>query len=172
MNTQTQEALKMAIEALEQAEEQLKKYWNEDINRGYYIENMDESPILLCEDTINVCKEALEQPAEQHKAFMDEVKYGQSFMLDGKYVPIENIYEQPAQEPMAWMNDEGFGLYPTNDTAIPLYTHPHQWQGLTDDEIEELGLDLSNPAGEFVGLSDWKIFARAIEQALKGKNHG
>jgi hypothetical protein len=45
-----------------------------------------------------------------------------------------------------------------------------EWQGLTDDEIEEFGLDLSNPAGEFVGLSDWKIFARAIEAKLKEKN--
>jgi septation ring formation regulator EzrA len=62
MNKQTQEALKMAIEALEQAKEQLEKYWDEDINRGYDIEEMDDSPILLCGDTINVCKEALEQP--------------------------------------------------------------------------------------------------------------
>jgi hypothetical protein len=61
----TQEALKMAIEALEQAKEQLEKYWDEDINRGYDIEEMDDSPILLCEDTINACKEALEAEASE-----------------------------------------------------------------------------------------------------------
>jgi hypothetical protein len=68
------EALKMAIEALEQAEKQLKEYWNADIKRGYDIEEMDDTPILLCKDTINACKEALasncealEQPAQEVK---------------------------------------------------------------------------------------------------------
>jgi molybdopterin converting factor small subunit len=68
MTPQTQEALKMAIEALEQAKEQLGKYWDEDINRGYDIEEMDDSPILLCGDTINVCKEALEAKQETWQA--------------------------------------------------------------------------------------------------------
>ena len=47
--------------------------------------------------------------------------------------------------------------------ARELYTNPHQWQGLTDDEIEAM----------------WKFydgkyydFTMAIEQALKEKNHG
>ena len=82
---------------------------------------------------------------------------------------IEEALEQPAQEPMAWMNDEGFGLYPTNDTAIPLYTHPHQWQGLTEKEIliicAKMAAKLPNKEIDI-------IFARAIEQALKEKNHG
>jgi hypothetical protein len=69
--------------------------------------------------------------------------------------------EQPAQEPMAWMNDEGFGLYPTNDTAIPLYTHPHQWQGLTADELE----DIKDNSKE-----GWYQLVRNVEQALKEKN--
>jgi hypothetical protein len=77
MNTQIQEvtgavttanALKMAIKALEQAKEQLEKYWDEDINRGYDIEEMDDSPILLCEDTINACKEALASNSEALEA--------------------------------------------------------------------------------------------------------
>jgi len=42
----------------------------------------------------------------------------------------------------------------------PIYTHPHQWQRLTDDEISHL----------FVGHTAID-FARAIEQALKDKNH-
>lgn len=45
-----------------------------------------------------------------------------------------------------------------------------QGQELTTDEIEELGCALSNVAGEFVGLHDWEIFARAIEEVLKEKN--
>jgi hypothetical protein len=110
MNTQTQEALKMAIEALTLARNETESF----LYIGY-------------ENAIKACKEALEQPAQ--------------------CIELE------------WYNK---GWTDAN----------WEWQGLTDDEIEELGLDLSNPAGEFVGLSDWKIFARAIEQALKEKNHG
>jgi hypothetical protein len=88
----------------------------------------------------------------------------------------EEVYfnrEQTAQEPMAWMNDEGFGLYPTNDTAIPLYTHPHQWQGLTDDEMYEEILKASIPQYQEMDVTatNLKELIRAIEQALKKKNH-
>jgi hypothetical protein len=48
--------------------------------------------------------------------------------------------EQPAQEPVAIvysMQDGYVGQMIVKDIAhkTPLYTHPHQWQGLTDDEI-------------------------------------
>jgi hypothetical protein len=77
--------------------------------------------------------------------------------------------EQPAQEPVAWMNDIAFSINKDELTAdkfgdiVPLYTHPHQWQGLTDDEIDKI-------------IEKHKLmwmttdFARAIEQALKDKN--
>ena len=41
-----------------------------------------------------------------------------------------------------------------------LYTHPHQWQGLTDDEITNIG----------ISCQSLHQVARAIEQALKDKN--
>ena len=87
--------------------------------------------------------------------------------------------EQPAQEPVAWYWDNFRDGKPHADvkrgspkldgifgTPIPLYTHPHQWQGLTDDEIQNImwpkfGCDASEEDIEF---------ARAIEQALKEKN--
>lgn len=81
----------------------------------------------------------------------------------------------PAQEPVAWMNvskDAGFKQVtvfqePTSKKSIPLYLHPHQWQGLTDDEIGRLAV--------FDGLHHVEIpllakFILAIEQALKDKN--
>jgi len=43
-----------------------------------------------------------------------------------------------------------------------LYTHPHQWQGLTDDEIRHCLYDLDT--------QDFLQFARAIEEALRIKN--
>jgi hypothetical protein len=53
------------------------------------------------------------------------------------------------------------GSFTPRDFPIPVYLHPHQWQGLTDDEISQL----------FVGHTAID-FARAIEQALKEKNYG
>jgi hypothetical protein len=47
--------------------------------------------------------------------------------------------------------------------ARELYTHPHQWQGLTDDEIDKI---ISYPWGET------KNWVRAIEAKLKEKNCG
>jgi hypothetical protein len=44
--------------------------------------------------------------------------------------------------------------------AIPLYTHPHQWQVITKQEI----IQADNAS------NDLHAFARAIEQALKDKN--
>ena len=45
----------------------------------------------------------------------------------------------------------------------PLYTHPHQWQGLTDDEVDNI-----YPCAE--GVHDFRDIVRAIEQELKTKN--
>ena len=78
-------------------------------------------------------------------------------------LPHPVVIKQPAQEPMAWMNDEGFGLYPTNDTAIPLYTHPApSWPWLDDNDIIKIYVN------EWDG--NYIKFARAIERALKEKN--
>jgi hypothetical protein len=56
----------------------------------------------------------------------------------------------------------------------PLYTAPpkKQWVGLTDEEIQDLSY-LSQKIDE--GNAAWFDrcgFARAVEQALKEKNHG
>jgi hypothetical protein len=49
------------------------------------------------------------------------------------------------------------------ENDIPVYTRPHQWQGLTDDEISKLWC---------TDHASYLEFAHAIEQALKEKNHG
>ena len=75
--------------------------------------------------------------------------------------------EQPAQEPVA----KGFirSLVSIDKNGIetwkeePFYTSPPSWQGLSDDEVQEVFN---------LGHKTFKEFARAIEQALKEKNHG
>jgi hypothetical protein len=92
--------------------------------------------------------------------------------------------EQPAQEPVAWYGkDTAFSkankifVFNNKDDAdaygmrksvsiIPLYTNPHQWKKLKDDEIQSItwqiwGADALEPELDY---------ARAIEQALKDKN--
>jgi hypothetical protein len=78
--------------------------------------------------------------------------------------------EQPAQEPVGAVQEGIVNWYratPKNGTL--LYTHPYQWQGLTDDEINELHHKWIMNSGNKDTQYD---FARAIEQALKEKNHG
>ena len=97
------------------------------------------------------------------------VHCGKVEALDTKQV-CENA--APAQEPVAWMtkweNQDGEIKYAVYEEKIgkfdiPLYTHPHQWQGLTDDEIEKVFESIET------STTHRKIY-HAIEQALKEKN--
>ena len=90
-------------------------------------------------DVINACKEALEQPAQEPVGFV----------VGSENYPDINIGH-------ASITDSTLAV------GTPLYAHPHQWQGLTDDEIEEI---MMKP---FIYFE----FARAIEAKLKEKNHG
>ena len=72
--------------------------------------------------------------------------------------------EQPTQEPMIIKQDNGMVLklgYDDLPNGTPFYTHPKEWQGLSDDELEELSSEEE--------LMFWG-FARAIEAKLKEKN--
>ena len=87
--------------------------------------------------------------------------------------------EQPAQEPVAWMNDIAYSdeidnLPANRGEIIPLYAHPApSWQTnkefvlLSDDEIMNIAREsyMSRDGGDIK-------FGRAIEQALKEKNNG
>jgi hypothetical protein len=118
MNKQTEEALKMAIE---------------ELNAITFSPNWDS-----IERTINACKEALEQPAQEPVAWRnpndDDRRH--AFMWHGK------------------LRDKG-------KYTIPLYTHPAQ--PLSDDEIERLAdaITIKWHIYDF----DMVKFARAIEQA-------
>jgi hypothetical protein len=106
--------------------------------------------------SINACKEALEQPE------------GKEFFERGK--EIAQWADKQVQEPVAYIKnigDEGIISFSEicDEGAYPVYTHPYQWQGLTDDEI------VSKWNEHFVGNTFKGIeYYRAIEQALKDKN--
>jgi hypothetical protein len=153
----TQEALKMAIEAMSCISQ----------SRG--------DPLLKA---IRACKEALEQPV--CKKCGKPTQQGECFYGCRQ--------EQPAQEPVAWMSKMGSFTaiaetkkqLPKGAEPIPLYTHPHQWQGLTDDEINKLILNGGyldcvldyEPKVDKINVLEHELLriARAIEQALKEKN--
>ena len=76
--------------------------------------------------------------------YMDE-----ELSSDLAYYFWKSALEQPTQEPVAWMetykgepNNLEFTKakldgWSENKEIVPLYTHPKEWQGLSDDEIEE-----------------------------------
>ena len=77
------------------------------------------------------------------------------------------------QEPVAWMSDcdvgfkkSEFGTYP----CVPLYTHPKEWVGLTDEEMKAALVSVDANTQRFP--PGFKAFARAIEAKLKEKNNG
>jgi len=196
------EALKMAIEALEDAQKCL---------MGHLF--LEKLPYV---EAINACEEALEQPTQEpvatiqqfERKWIDKEALEQpaeprlvSYALDGSTCTLnidgEEVYfnrEQPAQEPveldeaLKHCNGKDCNCYAyyqgecacdadwTPEEVVKLRyqlknTHPHQWQGLTDDEIGKLfDAVLANDkvSTEFFGIE----YGRAIEQALKEKNHG
>lgn len=70
-------------------------------------------------------------------------------------------------EPYAWQAVGGtIWNHKTSEDDVPLYTKPHQWQGLTDDDIREmLGYGKSGYIAEYT-----RNFVNVIEAKLKQKN--
>jgi predicted house-cleaning noncanonical NTP pyrophosphatase (MazG superfamily) len=139
-------------------------------------------------DLFNTCKEALEQPftrdwkhtiderIARDSEFKEALEQPTVAELNDEYLRdtyVEGL-NQPAQEPVAWIGNYNhtsslaFQKEALKDAKEikPLYTPPHQWQRLTDDEMHEViikhvSVDCSCDPYEF---------ARAIQQALKDKN--
>ena len=89
---------------------------------------------------------------------------------DEKFVinACKKALEQPAQERYKchWV-EKGKGHCERNNRMglRDVYTHPHQWQGLTDDEIEKVFESIE------ISTTHRKIYC-AIEAKLKEKNYG
>ena len=101
--------------------------------------------------------EALEQPE------------GKEFFERGK--EIAQWADKQAQEPVAWMYNGNLHEFNPSDWAtepVTPRTSPSSWQGLTDDEINELHHKWIMNSGNKDTQYD---FARDIEAKLKELNH-
>jgi len=82
--------------------------------------------------------------------------------------------QQPTQEPMTHViGIDNDGKEVVVKLQSPLYTHPKQWQGLSDVEIAKLTLYSSEYTSDdgFETISlDEKHFVKAIETKLREKN--
>ena len=107
-------------------------------------------------DILQACKEALEQPTQEPIGFIHQ---------DMKtLLPVFRF-----NAPFAT-----YKLTTASNPDIPLYTHPKEWQGLSDDEVRTIEGNCIN-YGAFdddIGRLNSTKFANAIEQKLKEKNHG
>jgi hypothetical protein len=96
---------------------------------------------------------------------MSENKNAKTPTDDG-HVAHVYLFEKTGRPMVAWDNAKDIKL------GDRLYVAPKQWVGLTDEEIHDLiyvsqKIDASNsPWFDCLG------FYRAVEQALKEKNHG
>jgi hypothetical protein len=153
------EALKMAIKAL--------------LTGHHHID--------LCNEAINACKEALEQPAQEQPAQEPVACHcgNPAFNLQSITHTKTKCFQHSLQNPVAWTDEYEMFLEWDKEIlcdkavckeheAIPLYTHPHQWQGLTDDVINNLWN--TSYVNGCLSFEHRLFFARAIEQASKEKN--
>ncbi len=120
--------------------------------------------------------EALQMALELAERFLEYDGISSSDYIDLSRACKEAL-EQPAQEPVAchWVEKGKGHCERNNRMGLPdSYTHPHQWQGLTDDDILNLvpSIEEFKPEYGIMLSNEWNIldFAVAIEQALKDKN--
>jgi len=122
-------------------------------------------------------KETIDERIARDSEFKEALEQleGKEFFERGKKIARwadKQALEQPAQEPVAWMlmgfEDHKPKLLTlqivdnVEGNWMPLYTHPYQWQGLTDDEVVMLGYESQGDECKAIKLA---------EQALKEKNH-
>jgi len=98
-----------------------------------------------------------EQPAQEVMELEEALKH-----CDGKDCNCYAYYQGECACNADWTPEEVVKLrYQLNNT------HPHQWQGLTDDEMEKIMQYINMPVKFCGGI---KSFAHAIEAKLKEKN--
>jgi hypothetical protein len=110
----------------------------------------------------------------------DSIYTRASDSADRAEIALRDALAQQEQEPVAWaswrelarIKDFDANIYANGyfDNAVPLYTHPprREWQGLTEEDMEDLLPLYSDPNTDAEMLE----FASAVEAKLKEKNNG
>jgi len=121
---------------------------------------MTKDDLVSKNTTLKMAIEALEF-FQQHSEFWKDT-------ADEAINACKEALEQPAQEIVRKVFDID-NFHPSVLDKIK-FTSPHQWQGLTDDEIDSLfakdGLDSKGKNLQQLTIE----FTHAIEQALRNKN--
>lgn len=150
MTKQTQEALKMAIEAIENLCEafMLGADW-----KGIGVYDGAVEALIACKEAI-----AAEQDHIAEAGEMVNPEQSEYMVNDGG---TGTALRQPKQEPYCWMGYGGqTSDHPVHENSTPLYTHPAQ--PLSDEEINAIYEQIKWD----VEIKDIVIdFARAVEQA-------
>jgi hypothetical protein len=79
---------------------------------------------------------------------------------------------QPEQEPVAWYHPKSSRVRFENPNSLlwtPLYTAPRQWQGLTDEDVDEIERWIAFKEDGSGRIPNQKL-VRYIERKLKEKN--
>jgi len=177
------EAMKQALEALEEI---VKWYGVRDKN-DVMMPPLNQNPeIKESMDAITVLRQAIEQAERQET---NQVTLTQTNIGIGErgmeayeaakergWVGLsdERLMEMPKQEPVAKVAEIHLSRYTIEwvngplPEGTPLYTHPKEWQDLTDEERLNFLNELLNYGTGFVSPLDAVV--RAIEAKLKEKN--
>ena len=105
------EALKLALEALEGVLDNSPKVLDASISGGLY-------EVVQCRDAITAIKEALAQPEQ-------EPTTGNILMDSYKAMQAKKLTAQPEQEPVAWLTEERYAQ---------LHTAQRTWVGLANHD--------------------------------------
>ncbi len=132
----------------------------------------------LIGQAIDALRAALEQPYAEQARRVEQETHGRMRIdpVTGD-VSIGTPTEQE-QEPVAWLSIDCIGerylcfSKPLdNDPVQPLYNHPpsREWRGLKEWEVFHVE---NNVPDSVISDRQWTVyFARAIEAALRSKNH-
>ena len=159
----TQEALKLALEALEKNNNDWKRLADSG-DAGWW--TAEETELYKqTEQAITAIKEALAQPeSDYERGFID----GMQKQMQSSVDKAVNRMTQPEQEPVAWWNDTGTHIdLNVSGRGTPLYTHPVK-------DLEDININITwneNSMRDFG--KDELNFARAILRKAQEKlvNH-
>jgi len=143
----TKEALKLALEALEEAADAIDS-WGSYASEYFQVKHDLENDISKAKSAITAIKEALAQPEQEPFEYWNAVE---------GWVKIDEVRDH--------FDSVGCGtIYKTSgEDRVPLYTTPPQrtWIGLTDEEVDFIANKHATLQGAI-----W-----AIEAKLRSKNY-